>query len=297
MRGDLASILAAATSDVEYIFGDSIAAIEQHEQGVDVTFARGRPRSFDLVVGADGLHSNVRALAFGDEAQFLRYLGCYISIFTVPNHLGLDHWELFYTVPGRLANMYSAGQPAEAKALFAFTTPPLAYDRQDIQQQKQILANAFAGQTWQIPRLLGCLPDAPDFYFDSMSQIHMNSWSSGRVALVGDAAYCPSPASGQGTGLALVGAYVLAGELAAAPDHRTAHAGYEAQLRSYVEQNLALGQKMAKEMVPQSRQQIWIRNQMMRALPYIPWKGMITKGILEPLQKAANAITLKDYSR
>jgi len=191
--------------------------------------------------------------------------------------------------------MYSAGQPAEAKALFAFTAPPLAYNRQDIQQQKQLLTDAFAGQKWEIPRLLACMPDAPDFYFDSMSQIHMDSWSNGRVALVGDAAYCPSPASGQGTGLALVGAYTLAGELAITDDYRMAYTRYEAELRSYVEQNLTLGQKMAKEMVPQSRQKIWIRNQMMRALPYIPWKGLITKGILEPLQKAANAITLKDY--
>jgi 2-polyprenyl-6-methoxyphenol hydroxylase-like FAD-dependent oxidoreductase len=295
MRGDLAEILVAATRDVEYIFGDSITAIEQRDQAVDVTFARGRPRSFDLVVGADGLHSNVRARAFGDEAQFLRYLGCYISIFTVPNHLGLDHWELFYTAPGRLANIYSAGQPGEAKALFAFTSPQLDYRRQDIEQQKQLLAGAFAGQQWEIPRLLACMPDAPDFYFDSMSQIHMSSWSKGRVALVGDAAYCPSPASGQGTGLALVGAYVLAGELAAADDYCTAYARYEAEVRGYVEQNLTLGQKMAKEMVPASQLQIWFRNQMMRALPYLPWKGLITKGILEPLQKAANAITLKDY--
>ena len=191
--------------------------------------------------------------------------------------------------------MYSAGQPGEAKALFAFTSPPLEYQRQNVEQQKQLLAGAFAGQQWEIPRLLACMPDAPDFYFDSMSQIHMSSWSNGRVALVGDAAYCPSPASGQGTGLALVGAYVLAGELAAAGDYCTAYARYEAEVRGYVEQNLSLGQKMAKEMVPASHLQIWFRNQMMRALPYLPWKGLITKGILEPLQKAANAITLKDY--
>jgi 2-polyprenyl-6-methoxyphenol hydroxylase-like FAD-dependent oxidoreductase len=140
--------------------------------------------------------------------------------------------------------------------------------------------------------------DAPDFYFDSMSQIQMDRWSQGRVALVGDAAYCPSPASGQGTSLALVGAYVLAGELKqAGGDHEVAYARYHEEMRRYVEQNLKLGQKMAKEMVPESRGQIWLRTQMMRMLPYLPWKGLVTKSILEPLQQAANAITLKEYLR
>ena len=297
MRGDLARILYNATqNDVEYIFGDSITGIEQHEGGVDVTFACGPARSFDLVVGADGLHSNVRGLAFGDESCYIRHLGCYISIFTVPNYLGLDRWELFYTAPRRLANMYSARQNSEAKALFAFTAAPLEYNRQDTEHQKRLLADAFTGQKWEVPRLLEFLPDAPDFYFDSISQIQMDTWSTGRVALVGDAAYCPSPASGQGSGLALVGAYVLAGELMlAAGDHRVAFPRYADEIRGYVAQNLALGQKMAKEMVPRSRGQVWLRNQMMRALPYLPWKGLVTRGILEPLQKAANAIRLKDY--
>jgi 2-polyprenyl-6-methoxyphenol hydroxylase-like FAD-dependent oxidoreductase len=129
-----------------------------------------------------------------------------------------------------------------------------------------------------------------------MSQIQMDHLSNGRAVLVGDAGYSPSPASGQGTSLALVGAYVLAGELKEATgDHRTAYARYEEEIRNYVEQNLNLGQKMAKEMVPRSRSQIWMRNLSIRTLPYLPWKGLVTRGILRPLQQAANAITLKDY--
>jgi 2-polyprenyl-6-methoxyphenol hydroxylase-like FAD-dependent oxidoreductase len=244
------------------------------------------------VVGADGLHSNVRTLVFGDESRFIRDLGYYVAIFTVPNHLDLDHWELFYNVPGKLAGMYSARDNTEAKALFYFASPPLHYDRHDTALQQKLLQAAFAGEGWEVPRLLEAMWDAPDFYFDSVSQIHMDTWSNGRAVLVGDAAYCASPMSGQGTGLALVGAYVLAGELmAAAGDHRTALARYEQRMRGYVERNQQSAKRNAMGFVPRTRWQIWFRNQNVRALPYLPWRNAITGGP----QKTARAITLDDY--
>ena len=297
MRGELARILYEATRhDAEYMFDDSIASISQGGTGVEVTFAHGRPRTFDLVVGADGLHSGVRTLAFGDESQFIRDLGHYIAIYTTPNHLSLDRWELLYAVPGKTTNVYSTRQDTNAKALFLFAAPPLHYDRRDIHQQKKILAETFAGVGWEIPRLLDSMWAAPDFYFDSISQVHMNRWSNGRVALAGDASYGPSPASGQGTSLALVGAYVLAGELAAAAgDHRTAFLRYEKEMRAYVEQNQQLAPANLKGMVLQSRPQIWFQTQMIRMLPYLPGKDQIVKRVTQPIHLAATAITLKDY--
>jgi 2-polyprenyl-6-methoxyphenol hydroxylase-like FAD-dependent oxidoreductase len=143
-----------------------------------------------------------------------------------------------------------------------------------------------------VPRLLEAMWGASDFYFDTVSQVHMDGWSSGRVVLVGDASYCPSPMAGVGTSLALVGAYVLAGELATASgDHRRAFVRYEEEMREYVEQGQKLAKGNATGLIPRSRLQIRIRNQIIRMLPYLPWRGLIAGGV----QKAANAITLKDY--
>jgi 2-polyprenyl-6-methoxyphenol hydroxylase-like FAD-dependent oxidoreductase len=293
MRGDLVRILHEATrDDVEYLFGDSIADLAQGDDGVKVTFERAQPRRFDVVVGADGLHSGVRRLAFGPESRFVRHLGAYVAVFSVANHLDLDGWELFYNVPGKTAGMYPVRHGGEARALFFFAAPPLTYDRHDLDQQRRLLADAFAGVGWEVPRLLAAMWEAPDFYFDSVGQVHLDHWSAGRVALVGDAAHGPSPMAGVGTSLALVGAYVLAGELAAAGgDHPTGFAGYEAQLRDFVTRGQKLAKGNAVGLLPRSRAQMWLRNQFIRMLPYLPRKGLVAGGV----QKAANAITLRDY--
>ncbi len=293
LRGDLSRILYDATKDdVEYVFGDSITGVLERGDGVKVTFEHGEPREFDLVIGADGLHSNVRSLVFGDESRYRRDLGYYVSIFTVPNHLGLDHVGRFYNEPNRTIGVYSARDNAEAKALFWFGSPPIDYDHRDVEQQRRIVEETFGGAGWETPALLEAMREAPDFYFDSASQIVLDSYSRGRVALVGDAAYCAAPLSGMGTSLAIVGAYVLAGELAAADDHVKAFGAYESEMRGFVDACQKLAQGNGKWFVPPTRGWIRLRNLNYKLLPYLPWRKVIEE---LPL-KAGNAITLKEYA-
>ncbi|GAB3418791.1 Rossmann-fold NAD(P)-binding domain-containing protein [Flindersiella endophytica] len=293
LRGDLAQILHDLTKDsVEYIFDDSITALSEDETGVWVEFERSERRRFAVVVGADGLHSNVRRLAFGPESDFVRNLGLHCAIFTTPNLLDLDYSGLAYSTPGKLVGSYSARANTEAKAMFYFGSSDLTYDRRDIAQQKAIVAAAFEGVGWETPRLLAEMDAATDFYFDSISQVKMDTWSRGRVVLLGDAAYCPSPLSGMGTGLAIVGAYVLAGELAAAGgSHQAGFAAYEAAMRDYATGCQRVGEGVGKWMVPENRFMAWFLRQNYKVLPYLPWKGLMAKGI----RKTASAIELRTY--
>ena len=178
MRGDLSRILHASTRDTEYVFDDSITAIVQDGDGVRVSFERGRPRVFDLVVGADGLHSGVRALAFGEESRFLRHLGHYVSIFTIPNQLGLDRWELLYAAPGRTTNVYSTAQDRGAKALFMFASPPLRYHHHDTHRQKQLLTEAFAGGHGRSP---GCSRRCGTPPTSISTRSARSTWTAGRT--------------------------------------------------------------------------------------------------------------------
>lgn len=298
LRGDLARILYDATKDdTEYLFGDSVTGLTEDDEGVRVAFERAAPRRFDLVVGADGPHSNVRALAFGRDRDPLEHLGLHCAVFTMDNHLGLDHAGLTYVVPGRVVCVYSARHNAEVKVMLFFGSPPSPYDRHDIDQQKRIVAEMFDGIGWETPRLLDAMWRDPDFYFDSVSQVHLDGgWSRGRVVLLGDAAYSPSLLSGMGTGLAVVGAYILAGELAAAGgDHRAAFPAYQEAMRDYVAGCRRAGQGIAKWMVPTNRFMIWFINQNYRLLSHLPWKGLIARAMIRSARRTAGAITLKPY--
>lgn len=289
MRGDLNELLYDLTRDeVEYIFDDSIAGIG--DDGT-VTFERSPSRTFDLIIGADGAHSTTRRLVFGEESRFARHLGHYISICTVPNTLGLDREEAVHAAPGRTANVYSTRQDTGAKALFMWSSEPLAYDHRNVAEQKELLTRAMAGAGWEVPALLGAVRNAKDFYFDSVAQIHMDRWSKGRVVLVGDAAYCASPASGQGTSLAIVGAYVLAGELAGGGGTD----GYEREMRDFVAANQALAEANLKGMVVPSRIALWFQTKMINLIPHLPGRDRMVERVAGPIHRAANAISLKNY--
>jgi 2-polyprenyl-6-methoxyphenol hydroxylase-like FAD-dependent oxidoreductase len=242
LRGDLSQVLYDETRDgVDYIFGDRIAELTQDADGVDVTFAGGE-RRFDLVVGADGLHSGLRAMVFGPPEQFVRHLGLVLAFYSVPNEFGLDRWVIDYQEAGRWAGLRPIHDAARAIAMFSFPSPDFDIDYRDVEAQKRLVREQMAGFGWLTPRILAHLDDTPDFYLDQVAQVVMDRWHIGRVGLLGDAAFSASPMSGAGTGLALVGAYVLAGELAAADwDPEAGFAGYEARMRSYVEDNQEIG--------------------------------------------------------
>ncbi|MEV6919998.1 FAD-dependent monooxygenase [Amycolatopsis sp. NPDC051106] len=243
LRGDLSQVLYDDTRDgVEYVFGDRIAELTQDADGVDVVFAGGDRRRFDLVVGADGLHSALRAMVFGPRERFVRHLGLVLAFYSVPNEFGLDRWLLDYHESGRSASLRPIRDATRAMAMFSFPSAGFDVDYRDVEAQKRLLRERTAGLGWLAPRILAHLDDTPDFYLDQVAQVVMDRWSDGRVGLIGDAAYSASPMSGQGTGLALVGAYLLAGELAAAGwDPAAGFAAYERRMRSFVEANQEIG--------------------------------------------------------
>jgi 2-polyprenyl-6-methoxyphenol hydroxylase-like FAD-dependent oxidoreductase len=258
MRDDLSEILYNASRlDAEYIFADSITSIS--DDG-DVTFENGPPRRFDVVVGADGLHSNVRTLTFGPESGFSTWIGAYLAVASVPNYLGLDGVTEVIAEVGRLSGIYSAAHMDDARALFIFRTPePLDYHYRDVDRQKQLLREHFAGIDWEVPRFLAELDAAPTFYFDSITQLRLDTWSRGRVTLVGDAGYCPGAAVGGSTSLAVVGAYTLAGALAThAPDYTAGFSAYERDMADYVRRSRTFAIAAAKKVVPASRFDLWV---------------------------------------
>lgn len=297
IRGTLCQILMDKIPDMEFLFGDSIKSISQLHEAVQVEFKKNASRKFDLVIGADGLHSNVRNLVFGEESRFIHDLGLYLCVFTVPNYLNLDRVEMQYSELGRVAAIWNSKGDANLKACFAFTSKePL--DPRDTEKAKQKLSAAFSGIGWEVPKLLQLMQETPDFYFDIAAQICMENWSQDRTVLLGDAAYCASPMSGQGTSLALIGAYVLAGELATSKGaYRAAFEHFEKEMRPFVAINQSLGQKSANLMRSNEKKNFftWLQEKLMRIAPGKLIEYYINRST-NRIQKAAKAIKLKDYT-
>ncbi|MFC8868765.1 FAD-dependent monooxygenase [Streptomyces sp. NPDC057148] len=271
-RGDLARALYGAVRDeVEFVFDDSVEVLTEHEHGVDVTFRSGVRRSFDLVLGADGLHSRTRELVYGPERRFHHYLGYCFTVFTMPNTFGLSHEVLMWNTPGRAAALYAVEDADEVHAFLNFAGPEPGHDvLRDPRAQHDLVATTFADAGWEIPGMVAAMRRASDPFFDTVSQVRMPRWSSGRTALVGDAAYAPSFLTGQGSSLALVGAYVLAASLAAHRDHTAAFAAYERDLRGFVELNQAQVADGDAALFPTTAAALERRNARLRALTASP---------------------------
>ncbi|MGW3962912.1 FAD-dependent monooxygenase [Amycolatopsis sp. NPDC005003] len=270
MRDDLSEIYhAAGRDDVEYLFGDSVTGISPDG---DVTFEHAPARRFDIVIGADGLHSNVRRLVFGEEAGLTTFIGAYLAVGSLPKTAGLDGEAVTHLGPGRTASIYSAEHLDDARAVFLFRRDePLDYHHRDVRRQQQLLRAAFSGMHPQVDGWLAGLDGPGPFYFDSVTQLRLDTWSRGRVTLVGDAGYCPGPAVGGSTSLAVLGAYVLAGELAEANgDHEQAFAAYEREMGELVRRSRAFAIGAARSLIPASRAGVWALargGQLVSALP------------------------------
>ena len=257
MRDDLSEVYYdAGRDDVEYIFGDSITAISAD---AEVTFEHASPRNFDVVIGADGLHSNVRRLVFGEDAGRTRFLGGYLAVQSVPKSFAPVGEMVVHGAAGRLAGIYTAQPLDDARVLFMFKSKEeLQYDYRDVVRQKELLRAAFAGRHAMVDSWLEELDRTPTFYFDSITQLQLDTWSRGRVTLVGDAGYCPGPAVGGSTSIAVLGAYILAGELAQADgDYAKAFAAYEAEMGDAVRRSRTMARGIAKGLIPNSRAGVW----------------------------------------
>ncbi|NKE61466.1 FAD-dependent oxidoreductase [Lentzea sp. PSKA42] len=295
MRDDLSEIYYnAARNDVEYMFGDSITSIGPDGE---VTFEVNAPRRFDLVIGADGLHSNVRRLVFGEVAK--TFAGLYLAVLSVPRDLGVAGAMAGHIGPGRSAQVYGARHLDDARAVFLFRSEQeLDYHHRDVGRQKQLLREAFAGLHPEVDDWLTYLDGDRVFYFDSITQLQEDTWSRGRVALVGDAAYCPGPAIGGSTSLAVLGAYVLAGELSVDTDHEAAFARYESEMQDLVHASRKFALGVAKTLIPRTRLGVTALVRGMQVVTSLPsW-------MVRPLAKLnSNGVRLhdsmpvKDYTR
>ncbi|WP_114238774.1 FAD-dependent monooxygenase [Dyella sp. C9] len=241
-RDDLCRLLQDKAGErVSSLYGDSVQSITQDEHGVSVAFQGGEQRRFDLVIGADGIYSNVRGLCFGDEASFLRPLECVMALFSVPNLIDLSDWQLMYRDRDMGYVIYPSRDQHELRVCVGFGVEGSPVSRRDVRAQKARVAERCAALGGAFPRFLAAMHESPQFYYGELAQVRMPRWSDRRVVLLGDAAHCASPFSGQGTSLALVGSFVLGRELARTPDDPArAFAAYEARMRPYVDLNQGL---------------------------------------------------------
>ena len=292
LRSDLSRLLYDSLhGKVRTIFGDGVAALAQDEDGVTVTFHHAPPERFDLVIGAGGLHSPVRNCEFGSETRFENYLGYHAAAFSIAGYPRRDpHAYVSFAAPGRQVSRYAL-RDDRAVFFFVFASETgFAIAPHDCDAQKNALRRVFGQDKWELPAILRALDGADDLYFDAVSQIHMDSWTKGRVALVGDACFAPSLLAGQGSALAMAAAYVLAGELkTASGDHRAAFAAYEKMLQPFMARKQRAARSFARSFAPKTEFGIVLRNQITRLMTHPFIAKLVMGGML------SDPLPLPDY--
>lgn len=250
----------AVQQDVSFMFNNSITALHETVTGMEVTFKDGSQDTFELVLGCDGIHSVVRKLWFGSEATYAHYLQKYFYITIVNELLIRENTFQLYGVPDKSVMLNAYNQKTDI--VFTFhSDEEIPYDYRDKEAQQQIILSQFAGEGWRIPALLEKVQQATTFYFDKFCQIRMPAWSRGRVALVGDAGYCASPAAGMGGSLAIIGAGALADAFQQyAGDHAMAFEAYEKGLRPFIDEVQAGAVQMLAHLIPRTAAEIEQRN-------------------------------------
>jgi 2-polyprenyl-6-methoxyphenol hydroxylase-like FAD-dependent oxidoreductase len=284
-RSDLSRLLfEKIRGTTEVIFDNEIVGLDQQPDGVRVRLNHGGERRFDLVIGTDGLHSAVRGLAFGPQQKFEKHLGYVVAAFEVVGYRPRDEdVYLMYGKPGRMLGRFTL-RDDRTLFLFVFVEGDSLPDTLD--RQKAMLRETYGEGKWECPQILQRLDEADEVYFDRVSQIRMESWSRGRIALAGDAAFCVSLVAGQGSALAMISAYVLAGELATAGgNHDAAFGSYEARLRSYINAKQQGAERFASVFAPRTAGGLWFRNQVIRAfaMPGLAWL-VVGRDIVDALQ-------------
>ncbi|MDZ7931222.1 MAG: FAD-dependent monooxygenase [Rhodococcus sp. (in: high G+C Gram-positive bacteria)] len=288
LRGDLARILVDAVADeTEFVFGDSIAEIDDDGEQVHVVFASGTRRSFDFVVISEGMRSRTRRLVF-DDAGAIRSLGMYTSYFTIPRTDTDTDWAAWCSLPESRSLFLRPDRHGTRRAAFSFMTGEQGFDDLDTSGQKKLLRERFSDVGWEFPRVLDGMDDADDFYFEGLGQVKLPNWSKGRIVLVGDSAYCASPISGMGTSLSLVGAYVLAGELTG-DDGRFGR--YEATMRPYVDEAQKLPPGAPRIANPKSRLGVRVFNAAVGIASSGPVRKLASRFTSPPAEK----FTLPDH--
>lgn len=283
LRGDLIELMSTIL-DTPCQYSRMIGDIKQHDDMVEVHFKDGQKDYYDLVIGADGIYSQIRRIAFDKNEYDLLSLGVYLSIFSIPNYLNLSHAELWCEKNQKMVSLISDQDPNTARAAFMLRSQQLLNNIRDEKEQQQFLFDNFQDFGWEVPNILARFSDKSDLYFDLAQQVKMASWSKGRIVLLGDAGYCASPLSGQGNNLALVGAYILAGELKKAQgNYMTAFARYNDLLGPFIKANQDFGLWVSESFLANAEVSQEVAKKR-------------SDNILKKMKSVANAISLPDYT-